>query len=356
MSTRLVISFVLALNLIASDSNSRGADAPRPIPEDPMTRNRFLRLIDRPRSPLNAVELPESHERDLIEQRFTFDAEASEIVPGLLVKSASSTGRRATVIVLHGTGGSKEAMRPLLRRLAARGLTAVAIDARYAGERVKTGKGSEAYRAAIFETWKSGTRFPFLYDTVWDTLRLIDYLETRPDVNAEQIGGIGFSKGGTELYLAAAVEPRLAAVVPCIGVQSFGWALGHDAWQSRIGTIQSAVDAAARESGIATVDAEFVRRFYDRVVPGIHEAFDGPAMLPLIAPRPLLVINGDRDDRTPRGGLDLCIQSARTAYAEAGAVDQFEFLLQANTGHAVIPSSENYAIDWLTQTLTRPKH
>ncbi|WP_010582354.1 dienelactone hydrolase family protein [Schlesneria paludicola] len=340
--------FIAGQGLLNADEATR---PPRPVPGDPMTRGRFLKLIDRPRSPLDPREQPESHEQNLIEQHFTFNSEAGEVVPGRLVKPVSSHGLCPTVIVLHGTGGSKDAMRPLLRRLASRGLTAVAIDARYSGERLNGEKGADSYRAAIFETWKSGNKFPFLYDTVWDTLRLIDYLETRRDINPKKIGGIGFSKGGTELYLAAATDTRLAAVVPCIGVQSFGWALSHDAWHSRIGTIQSAVDAAARDAGVTTLDAKFIRRFYDRVVPGICDVFDGPAMLPAIAPRPLLVINGDRDDRTPLGGLNLCIESARAAYVQAGASDQFECLLQPNTGHAVTPQSENYAIDWLIQKL-----
>ncbi len=45
-------------------------------------------------------------------------------------------------------------------------------------------------------------------------------------------------------------------------------------------------------------DAAFVRKFYDRIVPEIYGEFDGPSMLPLIAPRPLLVVNGDSDART----------------------------------------------------------
>src|SRR6476660_8649661 len=103
---------------------------------------------------------------------------------------------------------------------------------------------------------------------------------------------IGFFKGGMETYLAAAADPRIAVAVPCIGVQSFRWAIENDAWQSRIGTIQGAFDAAAKVRGVAP-DATFLRAFYDRVAPEIYGKFDGPAMLPLIAPRPLLAINGE---------------------------------------------------------------
>ena len=99
----------------------------------------------------------------------------------------------------------------------------------------------------MLQTWRTGKGKPFLYDTVWDVMRLLDYLTTRPDVDAARIGVIGFSKGGMETYLAAAIDERIAVAVPCIGVQSFCQALDNNAWQSRAGTFQAALDAAAKE-------------------------------------------------------------------------------------------------------------
>ena len=338
--------------LIGSISDSFGAErSPRPIPTGADPRERFLKLVDRPRVPLAAEERAGKPFDGVIETHIEFDSEANQRVTGIVVKASSATGRLPSVFVLHGTGGKKESMRPLLQKLASRGFAAVAIDGRFSGERDRGGKGSDSYRNAIFETWETGKGFPFLYDTVWDVLSLIDYLETRPDIDAARIGAIGFSKGGMELYLAAAVDPRIAASVPCIGVQSFGWALEHDAWHSRIGTIQTAVEAASKEQGISKIDADFIGRFYDRVVPGVQREFDGPVMLPLIAPRPLLVINGDHDDRTPQPGLELCVSAAKAAYSRSHAEQQFEFILQSNTGHAVNLHSQEYAVDWLTKHL-----
>jgi dienelactone hydrolase len=336
-------------------TRSVAADRPaRSIPEASNMRERFLKMIDRPRVAFNAVEKSLLAEDGLIETRFAFNSEAGQRVPGIMVASQNGAERRPVVIVLHGTGGSKQAMLPLLREFAQRGVVGVAIDGRFAGERAVGTSGSDAYRAAILSTWKTGQGFPFYYDTVWDLLRLMDYLESRDDVDPLHFGAIGFSKGGTELYRAAAVDDRLYASVPCIGVQSFGWALENDAWQSRIGTIQSAVDAAAIEAGVP-VDAAFIRKFYDRVAPGIYKQFDGPAMLPLIAPRSLLVINGDKDDRTPRAGLELCIKPTREAYQRANAAKHFEFILQPNTQHQVRPESQDKAIEWLVKHLSQVK-
>jgi dienelactone hydrolase len=76
----------------------------------------------------------------------------------------------------------------------------------------------------------------------------VDYLATRADSDPARIGLMGISKGGMETYLASAVDPRIAVAVPVIGAQSFRWALDHDAWQWRVGTISPAVEAAPRFS------------------------------------------------------------------------------------------------------------
>jgi dienelactone hydrolase len=235
--------------------------------------------------------------------------------------------------------------------LAARGFIAVAIDGRYHGERGGSSRGLSEYQAAIVRAWDQSGEHPFFYDSVWDVMRLVDYLESRDDVDAKRIGLTGISKGGIETYLAAAVDPRIAVAVPCIGVQSFRWALDNNAWQGRIGTIQDAFDTVAREAGATNVDAAFVKRFYDRVVPGIYDEFDGTAMLPLIAPRPLLIINSDSDNHTPLPGVNLCVNAARQTYHRAAADDHLAVRIQEHTAHRVNPESERAAIAWFVKWL-----
>lgn len=329
-----------AMNVVSKSENAQGD-----------SRQAFRKLLERPRAPLAAQTSPVVVTNGLAREAFSFAPEANERVPGLLVKTAAAQQvRRPVVIALHGTGGNKESQLPLLNELAAKGFVAVAIDGRYHGARILSGKGSKEYVDAMLETWRTGKGKPFLYDTVWDVTRLLDYLTTRPDVDAARIGVIGFSKGGMETYLAAAIDERIAVAVPCIGAQSFRYALDHDAWQSRAGTFQVALDAAAKEAG-SPVNAAFLRKFYDRVAPGIYGEFDGPQMLPLIAPRPLLVINGDSDARTPLAGVEECAQRARTAYDKAKASEKFALRIQPKTGHAVTPEAKQLALDWFVRWL-----
>ena len=289
----------------------------------------------------------------VVKEHFTFASQEGERVPGVLLKSRAGNERRPAVILLHGTGGAKTDTQivKLSEALAARGIIAVAIDGRYHGERVRPGARGTEYVAAMLQAYRTPGAHPFLYDTVWDVMRLMDYLETRPDVDATRIGAMGISKGGMETYLAAAADPRIAVAIPVIGVQSFRWALDHDSWQSRVGTFQAAVDAAAADERVTAVDAAFVRRFYDRVVPGIYSEFDAPAMLPLIAPRPLLAINGDSDPRTPLPGVQEAAAAAERAYRAANAANRFVLHIQPNTGHAFGDRAQQVALDWFVRWL-----
>ena len=316
------------------------------------TRADFLKLIDHPHVAL-APELKETPSTDgLVHQAFSYAADADNRVPGILLKSASApAGRRPVVIVLHGTGGTKEGELPYLTELVHDGFIAVAIDGRYHGARTKAGKGSVEYVDAILRAFRDGKEHPFFFDSAWDVMRLVDYLVTRDDIDAQRIGIFGTSKGGIEAYLAAAADPRLAVVVPCISVESFRWAAENNSWQSRIGTVQAAFDAAAKDSGVAKPDGDFVHTFYSRIAPGIDREFDGPAMVPLIAPRPLLSINGELDPRTPKGGLDLCAAAIRSAYKAAGAEEKFVLQIEPKTTHKVLPESLVLAREWFVRWL-----
>lgn len=316
------------------------------------TRAAFLKVIDRPRVELAPTVRPmTANGLRLVQEHISFSVEPSSRVTGILIKSLGSTGRLPVVIQLHGTGGSKESMLPRLTTLANRGFIAVAIDGRYHGERAGNAPGLQTpYTTAIFNAYKTGREHPFFYDTVIDVMRLIDYLETRPDVDAARIGLGGTSKGGIETYLAAAVDPRVAAAVSERGVQGFKWALDHGAWDSRAWTIRDALDAVSDESK-APVTAAFVRHFYDRIAPGIYGQFDAPAMLPLIAPRPLLVINGDSDPRTPMAGVRESAAAAERAYKAAGASDKFMLKVLPNVGHENTPEIEQLSADWFARWL-----
>ena len=289
---------------------------------------------------------------DLIESHLTITTEPNQHIPALILKSKTAKpGPLPVVIVLHGTGGKKEDELQLLEMLARAGMIAVGPDARYHGERSAEGHGTKTYYAAVAKAYADGRSHPWLYDEVFDWMRLIDYLQTRPDIDPHRIGLIGISKGGMETYLTAAVDPRVAVAVPCICLQSFRWELDNNRWHGRIGTVQGAFNAAAAQSGASPTDPAFVQHFYDRVVPGITSEFDCPAMLKLIAPRPMLAISGERDPINPLPCAQIAADAARQAYAQAGEPDHFKFIIEKGAAHQVTLASKEAAVSWFSRWL-----
>lgn len=344
-----VMRTALALATLATTFGCATRSAPIPSSS---ARPDFLRLIDRTKV-LPDVDVDAWQPHGAVEQcAFRFRSDAKGTVPGIFVRKPGAAGRLPVVICLHGTGGSKTSELPMMRTLAGKGFLAVSIDGRYHGDRaVGATPGMNAYQAAILAAYRGSGEHPFFFDSVWDVMRLVDYLGTRPDVDAARIGIYGVSKGGIEAYLAAAVDPRIKAAVPCIAMESFRYADGNDLWQHRIETIQHAFDAAAKDAGIARPDGEFVHAFYSRVAPGIDGEFDGPAMGPLIAPRALLLINGELDLRTPPAGLKMCTDAISAAYRAEGAEDRFSSLVERGAKHQVTAEGKRAAVEWFVRWL-----
>ncbi len=331
-----------------------------PTPKPAEVRAAFLKLLDRPKVALDPTFARPETKDGLVVERLSFASEKKadgtiERVPTLLVRPEDATKRRPVVIVLHGTGGSKEGARNELEGLARRGFVAVSIDGRYHGERAAGLKGTEAYLAAITLAWRSKPDepqvHPFYYDTCWDVMRTIDYLQTRTDVDPDRIGLIGYSKGGIETWLAGAVDERVKVAIPAISVQSFAWGLENNAWQGRAKTIAAAHDAAAKDLGEPRVNAKVCRTLWDKIIPGMTGAYDCPSMIRLFAGRPLLILNGSEDPNCPLGGLKVAIASAESAYRDAGAEDKLRVMIAEGVGHSVTDAQHKAATEWLVKWL-----
>jgi pimeloyl-ACP methyl ester carboxylesterase len=347
----------LLLTVLFLSSLARAQEAPKPLtPAE--TRKAFLQLLDRPRVEPDVKQGPAIGSGAIATHTFTFASEKKgdgtvERVPVLLVRPARE-GRYPVVIVLHGTGGSKEGVRTWLTDLAARGIMGVAIDARYHGDRAGGSKGSQAYVAAIAAAWRAPAEkmeHPFYYDTVWDLWRLIDVLEKRDDVDPKRIGMLGISMGGIQTWLAASVDERVAVACPLIAVQSFRWSLDNGTWQGRANTIKAAHEAAAKDLGEPVVNAKVCRELWNKVIPGILDRFDCPNMLPLFAGRPLYIANGTQDGNCPIEGARIAIKSAEAAYAKAAAKDRLKVSIAEGVGHKVTDGQRAEALDWCEKWL-----
>jgi dienelactone hydrolase len=318
----------------------------------------FLKLLDRPRVPLDARASVQDH-GDFVQESISFASETKangsvERVPALLLRPARVNGKLPAVIVLHGTGGNKESQLGFMKELVQRGIIGVAIDARYHGGRSGGAKGSAAYNEAIVRAWKTRVgepqEHPFYYDTCWDLWRTVDYLQTRGDLDAGRIGMIGFSMGGIQTWLAASVDDRVKVAVPAIAVQSFRWSLENDQWQGRAKTINLAHQAAAKDLGEPAVNQKVCRTLWDKIIPGMLDQFDCPSMLRLFAGRSLLIVSGEKDANCPIGGARLAFASVEKAFKDAGASNKLRIMV-APVGHTVTPEQRQAALEWFQRWL-----
>jgi len=354
----------LCVTVFAFAAFAAFARAQSPVPQYPPpaeVRAAFRKLLERPLVPADPRPVSRRSENGRAIEDLTIATDTKgdgtpERVPiRLVTPAAAPPSRLPTIIVLHGTGGSRDSVKDWLTAFADHGFLAVAIDARYHGDRAGGQRGKAAYEAAALGAWraKSGERqeHPWFYDTCWDLWRTVDYLRTRPDVDPERIGMIGISMGGIQTWLAAAVDERVKVAIPAIAVQSFRWSLDNDLWQGRARTIQNVHEAVAKDLGESAVNAKVCRELWAKIVPGITDQFDCPNMLRLFAGRPLLILSGDRDANCPIGGAKLAIASAEAAFRDAAATDKFKVMIAEGVGHQVTPEQRAVALAWCEKWL-----
>ncbi|CAL8472161.1 g11703 [Coccomyxa elongata] len=283
-----------------------------------------------------SVPPPKDYHVEDLEYR-SEEAETSQAwVPLRIVKPLSALDRLPAIVYLHATGGNLEQMHGRMELAAQRGYLTAAIDCRYHGRRCSPGEsGRHCYEDALVRAWRTGNERPFLLDNVWDLTILLDYLETRPDVDSSRIGMTGISLGGMHSWLTMALDDRVAVAAPMIGVQGFRWAAENDSWHARVGSIPRVFAAAAADLGKPAVDAQVVMAVWNRIMPGLLEGYDAPQSLPCLAPRPFLIANGELDPRCPVKGLTEALERTKAAYARAGCAENFQVFFQKGLGHSV---------------------
>lgn len=113
---------------------------------------------------------------------------------------------------------------------------------------------------------------------LWNSIRAVDFVASLPEVDAGRIGCTGASGGGSQTFLVTAVEPRIAAALPCVMVSAHmqGGCLCENAPSLRLrySNVQIAACAAPRPLHLiactrdwtkdtATVEYPAIRSIYE---------------------------------------------------------------------------------------------
>ena len=133
----------------------------------------------------------------------------------------------------------------------------------------------------------------------WFGIRALDYLCSRPEVDPERIGMTGRSGGGSYSWTVAALDERVKVVCPVAGITDL---------QNQV------VDGCVE----GHCDCMFFLNSY---------RWDFPQVAALIAPRPLLIGNSDKDKIFPLDGVIRLHEKVRRIYDLYGAKDKLGLLI-----------------------------
>ncbi len=184
-----------------------------------------------------------------------------------------------------------------------------------------------------------------LGDYVVDLQIALDYLSTRPQVDPQRLGMFGLSTGGLEALIVGALDSRLKVVVCASGQLSWPHVFATGAWQSIFGGLPVA-DSLIAEG----VTGERALIVLSEAMPGLS-ALDAVGIVPLIAPRPLLLLGGVNDLLVPAAGARATAVAAKRAYRGAGASERFAMILEPGRGHAFSKKMQEQSFQWFQRWL-----
>ncbi len=188
----------------------------------------------------------------------------------------------------------------------------IAVAVRWFGESY-----GESYDEAVANLRLKHPDLTGLGKWVWDVRRIVDYLQTLPEVDHDKIGIIGHSLGGKMALYAAAFDGRIQCAVasePGVGFQFSNY---DDYWY--FGEFLNALSPTTNQ----------------------HE------LLGLIAPRPFLLIGGDTYDTDESWYY---INAAREVYSLYDVPHHIGFY-NHGSGHAPTPEAIRMAINWIRHFL-----
>ena len=284
---------------------------PAPLSDSSVTAGRRALLLsllgDLPdrRRPIRAEKRDERDRKGYVLESWTLDLNGLEPVPALLTRPKAAGGPLPAVLFNHSHGddhqiGKREFVEgrsyleptPYAEALADQGLTALCIDHWCFGERAHETE-LETFKAML---WQGRVLWGMM---VYDSLRALDWLASRSDVDPARLGTLGMSMGSSMAQWVAALDERVKVTVDICCLTDYHTLL--------------------RERGLAGHGIYYF-------VPQLLKHFTAAGVNALIAPRAHLGQAGLRDPLTPVAGLDLIDAELRRAYAAEGHPERWKLL------------------------------
>jgi len=261
--------------------------------------------------PISAEVVRVEERSSYVLETLALDLNGIEMVPAYFARPKELAEPAPTILFNHSHGGKYELGKrefieetsalqspPYAEQLARLGYCGLCIDHWNFGER-RGRSESELFKELL---WQGQVLWGLM---AYDSLRAVDYLTSRPEVDASRLGTLGLSMGSTMAWWLAALDERIRVCVDICCLTDF-----HSLIETR------------------GLDGHGIYYY----VPSLLKHFSTSDINALIAPRAHLALAGNYDRLTPPQGLDRVDANLKKVYAHMGVPERWQ-LLRYDTGH-----------------------
>lgn len=268
------------------------------------------KLPDRHR-PIQVQRISSWQTDELLIEKLFLDLNGHEPVPAYFTKPRHAAGPIPVILYNHAHFGDygvgKEEFingRPHMQQpayaltLGRAGYAGLCLDNWCFGERQHRTE-EDTFKAML---WQGQVLWGMM---IYDNLRALDYLQTRPDIDLNRVATMGMSMGSTMAWWLAALDERIKVCVDLCCLTDY--------------------------QALLETDGLRLHSLY-YYVPDLLTHFTTALINALIAPRPHLSLAGRFDPLTPLHGLERIDQHLRRIYQQQDAVDAWQLRIY-EVGH-----------------------
>jgi len=269
------------------------------------TREKLYALLgDLPKaSPsITSISVAEDEYEDFILENLVLELNGIEPVPAYFTRPKNTSAPYPVILFSHSHGGyyhmgKNELLTPAsygfkipyAKAMAKLGIACLCIDHWCFGER--SGRSEmDTFKSML---WDGKVMWGMM---VYDSLRAVDYLVSRADIDKNRIGALGMSMGSTMSIWVTALDARIKTCVDICCLTDF--------------------EELENQNGLGGHGIYYY-------VPALRKYFTMADINALIAPRPHLSTAGLYDALTPVKGLIKIDKELQEVYAKAGAHKKF---------------------------------
>jgi cephalosporin-C deacetylase-like acetyl esterase len=275
------------------------------------------------RTPLRAAtlrthDLGDYHlENVIFESRPGFPVTANVYRP-----KGAGAGRRAAVLcpIGHNLSAGKASSEVQARciKLAKMGFVVLTYDSIGHGERAISGNTHHEGGYSLFPLGETIAGW-----IVWDSMRAIDYLTSLPEVDSERIGVTGNSGGGLNTLFTSALDNRVAAAAIA------GYVFQFNNWMKYAGAHCTCCQ-----------------------IPRLYRMMEWFEIAGLIAPRPVLMLQGELDSIFPLSGVRKAGRATEALYALLGAGSMARLDIMEGRPHEYSKPFREHMYGWMARHLS----